>query len=88
MHFLGSDKSIVQRTQYFNYEVLDERPVRFFLNLQFMIYNYALYFIKIPYAPYFTISSFTTVLMMIIGGLTFATLANFKFGRSLLLRVC
>ena len=26
-NFMGSDKSVVQRTQYFNYEILNKRPV-------------------------------------------------------------
>jgi len=64
--FMGSDKSVVQRTQYFNYEFLDQRSIQ--------------------YMPYFTIESFTSVMLMIVFGINFGIMANFKFGRYLLLK--
>lgn len=65
-NFMGSDKSVVQRTQYYNYEKLNQRPIQ--------------------YMPYFTIQSFFYVLMMIVFGLNFSIMANYKFGRYLLLK--
>jgi hypothetical protein len=89
MNFLGADKSIVQRTQYFNYEVLNERPVKFLKSKKFQLLNLKLnfYLYKIMFAPYFTMSNFSTVLKVIVGGLTFTRLANFKLGRKILLKV-
>jgi hypothetical protein len=91
MTFLGADKSIVQRTQYFNYEVLNERPVKFLKPRKFHLINLKLnvylFIYEIMFAPYFTMSNFSTVLKVIVGGLTFTRLANFKLGRKILLKV-
>lgn len=64
--FPGSDKSVVQRTQYFNSEILDKRTVQ--------------------YSPYFTVSSYWNVLMLIIFGMNFGIMANYSWGRYLLLK--
>lgn len=82
MDFLGADKSIVQRSQYFNYEVLNERPVKLTL-----CYNINSFIIKIQYSPYFTMDTFSTVLKVIIAGLAFTRLAHFRLGRKILLKV-
>lgn len=66
-HFMGSDKSVVQRTQYFLWEQKNERAIH--------------------YLPYFTIQRIFHVFMIIVWAIWFAFLANFKFGRSLLLKV-
>ena len=42
---------------------------------------------KIQYMPYITVKSFFTTIMMIIFGLNFGIMANFKAGRYLLLKV-
>ena len=65
---MGSDKSVVQRTQYFNLEKhIGKKTVQ--------------------YAPYFTISSFCSAMMMIAFGLNFALMASTRCGRYLLLKV-
>lgn len=64
--FMGSDKSVVQRTQYFNYETLNMRTIQ--------------------YMPYFTIQSYWSVLKMILFGINFGVMANYRFGRYLLLK--
>ncbi len=91
MDFLGSDKSVVQRTQHFNYHVLNQRPVKsFILFVIFLIKFLFKYFLdtkKIQYVPYFQIKNIAYTFAFIIFGLMFGVLANFKFGRSLLLKV-
>ena len=89
MDFLGADKSIVQRSQYFNYEVLNERPVKLTLcnNIKSMNIHFNSFIIKIQYSPYFTMDTFSTVLKVIIAGLAFTRLAHFRLGRKILLKV-
>lgn len=65
MDFLGSDKSVVQRTQYFNYKN-NQRPIQ--------------------YVPYFQIKNLFAVFIFIVFGSMFGLLANFSFGRRLLLK--
>lgn len=65
-NFMGSDKSVVQRTQYYNSETLEKRTIQ--------------------YMPYFTIEKFSNVMKMLVYGLNFGIMANFRFGRYLLLK--
>jgi hypothetical protein len=70
MEFLGSDKSVVQRT---NYHYLNEKNSS--SNKKKFI----------QYQPYFTVPSFYYTLMMIVFGSIFQFLAKYEFGRRLLL---
>eukprot|EP01027_Heterolobosea_sp_BB2_P007379 GEZU01010988.1.p1 GENE.GEZU01010988.1~~GEZU01010988.1.p1 ORF type:complete len:455 (-),score=131.82 GEZU01010988.1:745-2082(-) len=64
--FMGSDASVVRRTQRTNYEWKHMAPFQ--------------------YAAYATISSIWYVIIMVVFGAIFSTLAQFKLGRQILLK--
>ena len=86
--FLGSDKSVITRTQHLNYCFNQVKPVLInnFWIVSSLTCNKLICF-KFNYSPFMTINSLTNVLRFIVYGTIFSILVKFAFGRRLLLKV-
>lgn len=89
--FLGSDKSVVERTQKMNYDLFKTKSVKIHCYHQrkclFFLYIIYVSLNKFQYAPFMTVNSLFSVLKIFIYGFMFMTLSKFSFGRYLLLKV-